>query len=203
MAIINITKEIFEEQILKKEARQEYRIIGQVFETYWLVQYRDSLYIIDQHAAHERVLYEKTLSGMKKREYTSQYLSPPIILSLSMQEINVLETFKDRFTEIGFEIEPFGGDEYAVRAIPDNLFGIAKKELLLEMLDSLSDGLSTSLEPESIDEKIASMSCKAAVKGNTGLDALRLAHKALPDAGHAGNGLVAEHLGAGGNLAPA
>ena len=97
---------------------------------------------------------------MKKREYTSQYLSPPIILSLSMQEIDVLETFKDRFTAIGFEIEPFGGDEYAVRAIPDNLFGIAKKELLLEMLDSLSDGLSTSLEPELIDEKIASMSCK-------------------------------------------
>ena len=158
--------DLFEEQILKKEARQEYRIIGQVFETYWLIQYRDSLYIIDQHAAHERVLYERTLAGMKKREYTSQYLSPPIILSLSMQEINVLETFKDRFTEIGFEIEPFGGDEYAVRAIPDNLFGIAKKELLLEMLDSLSDGLSTSLEPESIDEKIASMSCKAAVKGN-------------------------------------
>ena len=158
--------DLFEEQILKKEARQEYRIIGQVFETYWLIQYRDSLYIIDQHAAHERVLYERTLAGMKKREYTSQYLSPPIILSLSMQEIDVLETFKDRFTAIGFEIEPFGGDEYAVRAIPDNLFGIAKKELLLEMLDSLSDGLSTSLEPESIDEKIASMSCKAAVKGN-------------------------------------
>lgn len=158
--------DLFEEQILKKEARQEYRIIGQVFETYWLIQYRDSLYIIDQHAAHERVLYERTLAGMKKREYTSQYLSPPIILSLSMQEIDVLETFKDRFTAIGFEIEPFGGDEYAVRAIPDNLFGIAKKELLLEMLDSLSDGLSTSLEPEMIDEKIASMSCKAAVKGN-------------------------------------
>ena len=158
--------DLFEEQILKKEARQEYRIIGQVFETYWLIQYRDSLYIIDQHAAHERVLYERALAGMKKREYTSQDLSPPIILSLSMQEIDVLETFKDRFTAIGFEIEPFGGDEYAVRAIPDNLFGIAKKELLLEMLDSLSDGLSTSLEPELIDEKIASMSCKAAVKGN-------------------------------------
>ena len=158
--------DLFEEQILKKEARQEYRIIGQVFEAYWLIQYRDSLYIIDQHAAHERVLYERALAGMKKREYTSQYLSPPIILSLSMQEIDVLETFKDRFTAIGFEIEPFGGDEYAVRAIPDNLFGIAKKELLLEMLDSLSDGLSTSLEPELIDEKIASMSCKAAVKGN-------------------------------------
>lgn len=161
--------DLFEENILHKEARQEYQIIGQVFETYWLIQYRDSLYIIDQHAAHERVLYERTLAGMKKREYTSQYLSPPIILSLSMQEIDVLETFKDRFTAIGFEIEPFGGDEYAVRAIPDNLFGIAKKDLLLEMLDSLSDGLSTSLEPEAIDEKIASMSCKAAVKGNTKL----------------------------------
>ena len=86
----------------------------------------------------------------------------------------MLETFKDRFTAIGFEIEPFGGDEYAVRAIPDNLFGIAKKELLLEMLDSLSDGLSTSLEPELIDEKIASMSCKAAVKGNMKLSSAEM-----------------------------
>ena len=117
---------------------------------------------------------------MKKREYTSQYLSPPIILSLSMQEIDVLETFKDRFTAIGFEIEPFGGDEYAVRAIPDNLFGIAKKELLLEMLDSLSDGLSTSLEPELIDEKIASMSCKAAVKGNMKLSYAEMDEQNFP-----------------------
>ena len=160
---------LFEEQLLTREVRQEYQIIGQVFDTYWLVQFQDSLYIIDQHAAHERVLYERTLAGMRSREYTSQYLSPPIILSLSMQEADILERYKDRFTAIGFEIEPFGGDEYAVRAIPDNLFGIAKKELLLEMLDSLSDGLATSLEPETIDEKIASMSCKAAVKGNSRL----------------------------------
>lgn len=161
--------DLFEEKILTKEVRQEYKIVGQVFDTYWLVQFHDSLYIIDQHAAHERVLYEKTLAGMKNREYTSQYLSPPIILTLSMQEADLLETYKDRFTAIGFEIEPFGGDEYAVRAIPDNLFGIAKKELLMEMLDSLSDGLATSLEPDMIDEKIASMSCKAAVKGNSRL----------------------------------
>lgn len=162
---------LFEEKLLTKEARQEYQIIGQVFDTYWLVQFHDSLYIIDQHAAHERVLYEKTLKGMKEREYTSQYLSPPIILSLSMQEKNVLETNMDRFTAVGFEIEPFGGEEYAVRAVPDNLFSIAKKELLLEMLDALSDGLSTTLEPDLIDEKIASMSCKAAVKGNSRLSA--------------------------------
>lgn len=161
--------DLFEEKFLKKEVRQEYTIIGQVFETYWLIQYKDSLYIIDQHAAHERVLYERTLKGMKNREYTSQYLSPPIILSLSMQEIDVLNTYKDKFTAIGFEIEPFGGDEYAVRAIPDNLFGIAKKELLMEMLDSLSEGLSSNVAANLIDEKIASMSCKAAVKGNSRL----------------------------------
>ena len=133
------------------------------------VQYHDSLYIIDQHAAHERVLYERTLKGLKNREYTSQYLSPPIILSLSMQERDVLEQNLDRFTAIGFEMEPFGGDEYAVRAVPDNLFSIAKKELLMEMLDALADGLTTTLEPDLIDEKIASMSCKAAVKGNSRL----------------------------------
>lgn len=160
---------LFDEKILKKDIRQEYRIVGQVFETYWLVEYQDQLYIIDQHAAHERVLYERTLAGMRNREYTSQYLSPPIILSLSMQEIDVLETYKDKFTSIGFEIEPFGGEEYAVRAVPDNLFSIAKKELLLEMLDNLADGLASHTEVSVIDEKIASMSCKAAVKGNTRL----------------------------------
>ena len=167
----SVQLDLFEENLLKKEVRQEYKIIGQVFDTYWLVQFQDNLYIIDQHAAHERVLYERTLAGMKNREYTSQYLSPPIILSLSMQEIDVLETYKERFTSIGFEIEPFGGDEYAVRAVPDNLFGIAKKDLLLEMLDSLSEGLASNLEPSLIDEKVASMSCKAAVKGNSRLSA--------------------------------
>ena len=160
---------LFDEEILKKDIHQEYKIVGQVFETYWIVEFRDSMYIIDQHAAHERVLYEKTIAGMKNREYTSQYLSPPIILSLSLQEINVLEMYKEKFTSIGFEIEPFGGDEYAVRAVPANLFSIAKKELLLDMIDSLSEGISGNTEISLIDEKIASMSCKAAVKGNSKL----------------------------------
>lgn len=162
---------LFEEHLLKREKKAEYKLIGQVFETYWLVEFENSLYIIDQHAAHERVLYERTLKEMKNREFTAQYLSPPIILSLSMQEAQVLNENMDRFTRIGFEIEPFGGEEYAVRAIPDNLFGIAKKELLLEMLDDLTDGISTSMTPELIDEKVASMSCKAAVKGNNWLSA--------------------------------
>lgn len=162
---------LFEEHLLKREKKAEYKLIGQVFETYWLVEFENSLYIIDQHAAHERVLYERTLKEMKNREFTAQYLSPPIILSLSMQEAQVLNENMDRFTRIGFEIEPFGGEEYAVRAIPDNLFGIAKKELLLEMLDDLADGISTSMTPELVDEKVASMSCKAAVKGNNRLSA--------------------------------
>lgn len=162
---------LFEENFLKREVRAEYKLIGQVFDTYWLVQYQDSLYIIDQHAAHERVLYERTLKGMKTREFTSQYLSPPIILSLSMQEAQLLEENMDRFTRIGFEIEPFGGEEYAVRAVPDNLFGIARKELLMEMIDDLAGGINTSMTTELIDEKVASMSCKAAVKGNSRLSA--------------------------------
>ena len=162
---------LFEEKLLKREVRAEYLLIGQVFDTYWLVQFQDNLYIIDQHAAHERVLYERTLKEMKNREFTSQYLSPPIILTLSMQEAELLKTHKERFERIGFEIEPFGGEEYAIRAVPANLFSIAKKELFMEMLDNLADGLSTNMTPDIIDEKVASMSCKAAVKGNNRLSA--------------------------------
>lgn len=169
---VNYGKEqlnLFEEKLLTKEAIKEHKIIGQLFDTYWLVEFHDQLYIIDQHAAHERVLYEKTLLGMKSREFTSQYLSPPIVLNLTMQEEEVLNTNIDHFTSIGFEIEPFGGSSYAVRAVPDNLFSIAKKDLLIEMLDDLMDGISSSQAPDLIAEKIASMSCKAAVKGNARL----------------------------------
>lgn len=157
---------LFDSKLLDREIRAEYTLIGQLFDTYWLVQYDNSLYIIDQHAAHERVLYEKTLKGMKTREFTSQMISPPIILNLTMQEAELLNTYMDRFTRIGFEFEEFGQDAYAVRSVPDNLFSIAKKELLLEMLDSLSDEINRNQTADLIDEKIASMSCKAAVKGN-------------------------------------
>ncbi len=162
---------LFEEQFLDREIRAEYKLIGQVFDTYWLVEYHENLYIIDQHAAHERILYEKTLAGMKTREFTSQMISPPIILSLTMQEEELLCRYMDQFTRIGFEFEEFGQDSYAVRAVPDNLFSIAKKELLMEMIDSLSEEVSRNLSPELLDEKIASMSCKAAVKGNMKLSA--------------------------------
>lgn len=162
---------LFDEKLLTREAKDEYHLIGQVFETYWLVEYRDNLYIIDQHAAHERVLYERTLKGMKTREFTSQMISPPIILDLSMQEADLLNQYMDCFTRIGFEFEEFGQESFAVRSVPDNLFSIAKKELLLQMLDGLSDEVNRNLSPELVDEKVASMSCKAAVKGNMKLSA--------------------------------
>jgi len=160
-----------EEQNFLKDGPVNYTLIGQVFETYWLVQFKDQLYIIDQHAAHERILYEKTLAGMKTREYTSQYITPPVVLDLSMQEAELLREYMDQFTRIGFEIESFGGDSYVIRAVPDNLFGIVKKEIFIEMLDQLADGISSATQPDIIDEKIASMSCKAAVKGNSKLSA--------------------------------
>ena len=162
--------DLFEDRLLTREARAEHRLIGQLFDTYWLVEYRDKLYIIDQHAAHEKVLYEKTMATLKNREYTSQLVSPPVILTLNDSEQLLLERYMDHFTDIGFEIEPFGGREYAVRAVPANLFSIAKKDLLMEMLDSLSEEAERS-GADMINDRIASMSCKAAVKGNHRLSA--------------------------------
>ena len=160
--------EMFDNRLLSESARKRHRLIGQVFETYWLVEYDGSLYIIDQHAAHEKVLFEKNFASLKTREYTSQFISPPIILTLSLQEEDLLKRHMKVFTDIGFEIEPFGGNEYAVRAVPDNLFSLAKKDLLMELIDGLSDdGMGKNVE--SIYDRIASMSCKAAVKGNNEL----------------------------------
>ncbi len=155
----------FEEKLLEPKNRFHHKLIGQLFDTYWLVEFNDQLYIIDQHAAHEKVLYEKTIKTLRTREYTSQMLNPPIILTLGSEEQMILEKYRSYFTEIGFEIEHFGGNEYAVRGIPDNLFSIAKKELLMEMIDSLTDDIFKG-SPDIIYERVASMSCKAAVKGN-------------------------------------
>ena len=156
---------LFEEAMLQPVQKHNYRLIGQVFQTYWLIEYKEQLYIIDQHAAHEKVLYEQTIQNWQKQSFCVQYLSPPIVLNLTMQEKQLLETHLDRFTKIGFELEAFGSDAYAIRGIPTNLESIAKKELFIEMLDELA-AESTTGPADSITDKIASMSCKAAVKGN-------------------------------------
>lgn len=158
----------FEEKLISEEARSKHRIIGQLFNTYWIVEYEEKMFMIDQHAAHEKVLYEKLLASYKGKEVASQMLQPPIILSLSMREEETLKKQMSVLQEIGFEIEHFGGKEYSVRAIPNNLLGIAEKDYLIELIDSLVEESHTNLV-ESILEKAASMSCKAAVKGNNRL----------------------------------
>lgn len=160
--------DLFDGKLLEPKARSLHKLIGQLFDTYWLVEFNEQLYIIDQHAAHEKVLYEKTMATLKTREYTSQLVNPPIILTLNRNEEILLNQHLKYFTEMGFEIEPFGGREYAVRGVPANLFSIAKKELLIEMIDGLSEEGSVS-SPDIIYERVASMSCKAAVKGGNRL----------------------------------
>lgn len=157
--------ELFDDRFLEKKARKRHRLIGQVFDTYWLIEYQDQLFIIDQHAAHEKVLFEKTMASLKSREFGTQMVSPPVILTLNMGEELLMKRYISYFNEMGFEIEHFGGREYAVRGVPANLPSIARKDLLLEMLDGLSED-SQAHSPQSIYEKVASMSCKAAVKGN-------------------------------------
>ncbi len=157
--------DFFSEKLLDRENVKEHRIIGQLFDTYWLIEFRENLFIIDQHAAHEKVLYEKTLKSMENRDYTSQILNPPVILTLSIQETETLQKHLSYFKEIGFEIEEFGGKEYALRAVPDNLLGISKDDLFIEMLDAL-DSQPANASVEIIKDRVATMSCKAAVKGN-------------------------------------
>ncbi|WP_440321481.1 DNA mismatch repair endonuclease MutL [Laedolimicola sp.] len=157
-------QDLFDHRLLNPKTKSDIIIIGQLFETYWLVQFEDKFYMIDQHAAHEKVLYERTVKTLANKEITSQMVSPPLILTLNMQEAAKLAEYQDYFQELGFEIEPFGGKEYAVSAVPANLYGLAEKDLFMEILDDLEyvSGKNT----EMILDKIASMSCKAAVKGN-------------------------------------
>ena len=165
--------ELFDRKLLAEESIKEHKIIGQLFETYWLVEFDEKLFIIDQHAAHEKVLYERTLKGLKSKEHTSQLLSPPMVLSLTMQEEALLKKYLQQFTDLGYEIEYFGGMEYQICAVPGNLYNINKKELFIEILDNLSE-LSGRSNPDLILEKIASMSCKAAVKGNMKLSHMEM-----------------------------
>ena len=153
---------------LTADARKKHKIIGQIFDTYWLVEYEDKLFIIDQHAAHEKVLYERTMAQLAKKEFTSQLLSPPLILTLDAREIEMLEKFREPIEQLGYAVEAFGGKEYMISAIPGNLFHLDMKDLFIEMLDDFSN-LSGKETPQLILEKVASMSCKAAVKGNSRL----------------------------------
>ncbi len=161
---------------LSKQAFGEHRIIGQVFSTYWLVEYKKELYIIDQHAAHEKVLYEKLMKASREKTFSSQQLLPPIVLSLTLKEQEILRKHESVLNSLGYEFEHFGGKEYSVRAVPADLFSISEKGLLLEFIDALADeNTGGSLASTSILERAASLSCKAAVKANHAFSSLEAA----------------------------
>ena len=155
---------LFRDKVLSEEARSRHKIIGQIFGTFWIVEYEEKMYIIDQHAAHEKVLYERIMKNYREKKINSQMLYPARLVSLPAAEIEVLERNMDAFRLLGFEIEHFGGQEFKITAVPDNLFRIDTDKLFAEIMDELTS--LGEIAPESIPEKLASMSCKAAIKGN-------------------------------------
>jgi len=165
-----VQRELTEEydNFLSEVAKPKHKIIGQVFDTYWIVEYNDKMYIIDQHAAHEKVMFESLMKKLENKEISSQMINPPIILSLSMSESQLLEKYLENFKNIGFQIESFGGQDYAVRAVPSDLYTLDSEDILMGIVDNLSNETGK-MVPDIINEKIASMSCKAAVKGNSKL----------------------------------
>lgn len=153
---------------LSEQARAKHRIIGQVFDTYWLIEHDNKLYIIDQHAAHEKVLFERMMKQLQDKEMTTQYVSPPIIVSLTRAERDILKRYEEVFLELGYVISSFGGNEFAIEGVPGNLFSFDVKEFFMELLASCGE-LKGNDGHDMIVEKVASMSCKAAVKGNNRL----------------------------------
>lgn len=151
--------------LLSREARPKHRLIGQVFQTYWIVEYEEQLFFVDQHAAHEKVMYEKLRKDLQEKAIDQQMVAPPIVLSFSIREKEKYLLFQDAFARLGYQVEEFGGDDYCIRAVPANLYGIDQQDLFIELLDSLDEG-SSRLNLDVITDRLATMACKAAVKGN-------------------------------------
>lgn len=160
---------LFEDKFLTKESKEDYRILGQIFDTYWLIAFGDKLFIIDQHAAHEKVKYERLVKELEDKQISSQMLTPPVIITLAGREEAILKEYLPYFEDLGFEIEDFGGNSVAIRSIPVDLYGCNEKELFTDILDELAENEAKG-KPEVILHKLASMACKAAVKGNNKLD---------------------------------
>ncbi len=151
--------------LLSEAARPKHRMIGQVFRTYWMVEFEDKLYFVDQHAAHEKVLYEKFRKNMEERTMDSQMVAPPVILNLSIRERQKLESCKEAFAQLGYQIDEFGEDAYCIRAVPSNLLDFNQQDLFMELLDEIDDSTGR-MNLDALTDRIAGMACKAAVKGN-------------------------------------
>ena len=164
-----------EDPVFSVQARPDRKILGQLFKTYWLIEYEDQLFIMDQHAAHEKVNYERLMKNFKEKEIYSQRLEPPMVVTVSMMEAEALERYKDAFAGLGFTIESFGGNEYCIREVPANLYGIGERDLFMELLDAVSQENGT-LDTEVIASKIATMACKMSIKGNQRVSLMEVEH---------------------------
>ncbi|MBP3273602.1 MAG: DNA mismatch repair endonuclease MutL [Butyrivibrio sp.] len=167
--------DLFEEKVLTKENVKDYEILGQLFGTYWIIAYKDKMLLVDQHAAHEKVNYERMIKRFKSGEMLSQMVNPPVIVALTSAEEELFLNYRQYFEKLGFNIENFGGREYAMRAIPVDLFGCeSEKDMFIQILDELSHETNLDRTPDVINYKIASMACKASVKGNTKMSVLEM-----------------------------
>ena len=164
-----------EDPVFSVQARPDRKILGQLFKTYWLIEYEDQLFIMDQHAAHEKVNYERLMKNFKEKEIYSQRLEPPMVVTVSMTEAEALTRYKDAFAGLGFTIESFGGNEYCIREVPANLYGIGERYLFMELLDAVSQENGT-LDTEVIASKIATMACKMSIKGNQRVSLMEVEH---------------------------
>lgn len=164
-----------EDPVFSVQARPDRKILGQLFKTYWLIEYEDQLFIMDQHAAHEKVNYERLMKNFKEKEIYSQKLEPPMVVTVSMMEAEALERYKDAFAGLGFTIESFGGNEYCIREVPANLYGIGERDLFMELLDAVSQENGT-MDTEVIASKIATMACKMSIKGNQRVSLMEVEH---------------------------
>ena len=164
-----------EDPVFSVQARPDRKILGQLFKTYWLIEYEDQLFIMDQHAAHEKVNYERLMKNFKEKEIYSQRLEPPMVVTVSMMEAEALERYRDAFAGLGFTIESFGGNEYCIREVPANLYGIGERDLFMELLDAVSqeNGI---MDTEVIASKIATMACKMSIKGNQRVSLMEVEH---------------------------
>ena len=166
-----LSSEDFKGGILAKKALPDIKIIGQIFGTYWIMEYDGNVYMIDQHAAHEKVMYEKFVKEISANKVTSQNLLPPVVVTLSGSQRQIAEEISDHLHKLGFEIEPFGGNEYVIKAVPTELFGISEKEMLFDIIDQYSlEGKKAT--PDTVLSKLATMACKAAIKGNMNISLL-------------------------------
>ncbi len=160
-----VQADLFKDHFLSEEGLRKSRIIGQLFKTYWLIEYDEKLYMMDQHAAHEKVLYERKMQEFRERKMSSQLISPPVVVTLSASEDLVLNRYMEAFSDFGYEISAFGGREYAISAIPADLYGVDVKDFFQEVLSDMGSDVGER-NHEMILHRIATASCKAAVKGN-------------------------------------